>query len=662
MNTTRDENPISTREALSIIGRAMRYSLRYKFELIVKATTRMTSIFWILFLPWPAKIVIDYIVLGDVPRSNHTVTPFFIEPLLLLIEPLTAYQTAWFMGALFLLMILLIGAFGIDGAQRDTAIAGLAEGEDTATRSENQANHMHSLVSGLFGLFESLWHIRITHRLNHRLRSELFKRFEAHKLTDFHDQSIGDVVYRAMYDTPAISNVIFSLWAEPATTAMNLVTTILMMHLVFGSEPAVVWCALAIAPINFVLLWYFARLTRKYGTLARQAGSATTAVVEEGMSNVMAVQGLGNDVTDHARFAAASAFSYKQFRSLYLVSSVLSSFTMYVVGASMLYVVLYLIAPAFIEGRFSPGDFAVIWGYFGAISASSVFLGRLWLSLQENVTGLQRVFTILDAPVEALETGSPAASLAADYRVRDGIRLEKVDFDYPDGTPALRGIDFEGHLGEMIALAGPTGAGKTTLAYLIPGLLVATAGRYYVDGSLLTEFDLAPLRRQVAFVFQETSVFDDTIEGNIRMGRGDATAAEIQHAATLAGAAEFIEQLPDGYQTRLGRAGGKLSVGQKQRVAIARALVSNKPILILDEPTAALDPQSENQLVANLRQARESRLVIVIAHRLSTIRSADRTYFLEDGRIIESGSHDELMTLQGTYASFVQLQISEEPD
>lgn len=657
MTVIQGESQISTYQAFVTIIRALRYSFRYKFELAVKATTQVTSIFWILFLPWPAKIVIDYIVLGDMPRSAITVMPFFFEPLLRLVEPLTAYQTAWFMAALFLVMILLVGAFGTEGAERNRAVAGLAQGEDTATRSENQANDMSSLVGGLFGLFEALWHIRITHRLNHRLRSELFKHFKAHKITDFHDRSVGDVVYRAMYDTPSISNLIFSIWVGPATTALNLVTTILMMHLVFRSEPAVVWCALAMAPMNFVLVLYFANLTRKYGTLAREAGSATTATIEEGMSSVMAVQGLGSDDTDHARFAADSAFSFQRFRNLVLVGT-LSSFTMYVTGTSMLFVVFYFTAPAFIEAEFAPGDWFVIFGYFGAISASAIFMGGLWLNFQEKITGLHRVFTILDSSAEALDEEGEAATLARDFRISDGIRLENVDFDYPDGTPALRGIDFEGHLGEMIALTGPTGAGKSTLAYLIPGLLTPTDGRYYVDGQPLTEFDLAPLRRQVAFVFQETSVFDDTVENNIRMGRSDATDEEVRNAATLANAAEFIENLPEGYQTPLGRAGGKLSVGQKQRIAIARALVSNKPILILDEPTAALDPHAENQLVANLRQAREGRLVIVIAHRLSTIRSADRIYFLDETRVIESGNHQELMDLQGTYASFVDLQTA----
>lgn len=650
-----DINQIGTGSALKIIGRAMRYSMMFKYEIAVKAATQMTSIFWILFLPWPAKIVVDYIVLGDVAPSSDAVAPFFFTPLLVLIEPLTPYQTAWFMAGLFMIMIFLVGAFGTDGAERDRAVAGLAEGEDTATRSENQANAMHSLVSGFFGLFEALWQIRITHRLNHYLRSELFKRIKAHKITDFHDQAIGDVVYRAMYDTPSISNVIFNLWVGPATSAVNLTTTILMMYVVFRSEPAVVWCALAVAPLNFVLVLYFATLTRKYATLAREAGAATTAVIEEGMSNVLVVQGLGNDDTDHARFAEVSAFSFQRFRRVVLVG-ILGSYTATVIGASMIFLVFYLTAPAFIEGKLAPGDWWVIWGYYGAIAASSGYLGRLWLNLQENITGLHRVFTVLDSPVEALDTEPGAATFSADFTMRDGIRLEAVDYDYPDGTEALRGIDFEGHLGEMIALTGPTGAGKSTLAYLIPGLLVPTSGRCFLDGRPLTEFDLTLLRRQVAFVFQETSVFDDTIEGNILMGRRDATEEEMREAAVLADAAGFIEALPNGYQTGLGRAGAKLSVGQKQRIAIARALVSNKPILILDEPTAALDPETENKLVANLRAARQGRLVIVIAHRLSTIRSADRTYFLEDGRIIESGSHQELMALNGTYASFVQLQ------
>ena len=651
------DRPISTSESLAVIGRAMAYSFRYKFELSVKAATQMTSIFWILFLPWPAKIVVDYIVLGDQAWNTITATPFFFEPLLLLVEPLNPYQTALFMAGLFFFMIILVGAFGIEGAERDSATAPLAEGEDSATRSENQANNMHSLVSGLFGLFEALWHLRITHRLNHQLRSELFHHFESQPITNYQDRSIGDVVYRAMYDTPSISNIIFNLWVGPATSLINLTTTILMMYVVFRGEPTVIWCALVIAPLNFFLVIYFANLVRKHGTLAREAGARTTAMIEEGMSNVMAIQGLGSTDSSRNMFAEASRASYRSFRNL-ILARILGNYTTTVVGIMMTFVVFYFTASAFIEGRYAPGDWFIIWGYFGAISTSAHYLGRLWLELQENVTGLQRVFAILDSPKEMLDD-LDASGTRRELTIEQGIRLEDVSYSYPDGTSALTNVNVEGNLGEMIAFAGPTGSGKTTLAYLIPGLIKPTEGNFFIDGRKLNEEDLSPLRRKVAFVFQEASVFDDTIEGNIRMGRLDASLDEIRIAAELAGAHEFIKDLPQGYQTRPGRSGGKLSMGQKQRLAIARALVSEKPVLILDEPTAALDPQTENTLVSNLRRAREGRLVIVIAHRLSTIRSADRIYFLADGEIMETGNHQALMDKGGNYASFVNLQTSE---
>ncbi len=652
MSKYKDPNYISTGQALAIIARSMRYTFRYKFELTVKALTQMTSIFWILLLPWPGKIIVDYIVLGANPKAASTTPLFFLQPLLNIVEPLAPYHVVWVMAAIFLLMLILIGAFGPEAAQRNASQLSLAEGSDTATRSENQANSMSSLVGGLFGLFEALWHIRITHRLNHRLRSELFKHFKASKITTYHNQSVGDVVFHGMYDTPAISNIIFNIWVGPATTAINMIMTLLMLFLYFRSEPAVVWCALAIAPVNFTALLYFAKLTRKYSTRARIAGAKTTAIIEEGMSNIMAVQGLGTDSVDREQFKAASEDSYRQYLWQSLVGH-LGSAVQWTTGPFFSTLVAFLVSSAFIEGKYAPGDWWVIFGYYFSLAAAATYVGNMWLNMQDQVAGMQRVFNILDTEVEEVDKKADETST---FSMHDGVRLENVDYNYPDGTPALHDINFNGRLGELVALTGPTGAGKSTLAYLIPALLTPTRGCYILDGKPLSEYDLNTLRRQVAFVFQETSVFDDTVEGNILMGRTDATPEEVRSAAALAGAAEFIDTLPDGYQTRLGRSGGKLSVGQKQRLAIARALVSNKPILILDEPTAALDPQTENMLMANLLKAREGRLVIVIAHRLSTIRSADRIYFLEDGMIIESGNHTDLMAQKGKYGTFVNLQ------
>jgi ABC-type multidrug transport system fused ATPase/permease subunit len=369
------------------------------------------------------------------------------------------------------------------------------------------------------------------------------------------------------------------------------------------------------------------------------------------MSNILAVQSLGGENRQRERYERDSWSAFSRYRAVFrlgVYSVVIGAVPgFFIVGYAFLHAIDLVIA-----GEISRGDFGLLTTYFFHILGSAIILGRLWFSLQESAAGLHRVFFLMDLPGES---DDPAhAELAP---IRNGLEIDGVDYSYPDGTRALRGVSLAAKLGQVIAFVGPAGAGKTSLAYLIPRFVSPDRGQVRIDGVDVAEVSLDSLRRQIAFVFQETVLFDATVEENIRMGCPDASDQAVRDAAVLAGADEFIAKLPQGYQTPLGRAGGKLSVGQKQRLSLARALVRDARILILDEPTSALDPETETRFVATLRDVSRDRLVIVIAHRLSTVRAADQIHFLDGGQITERGTHASLLARPGSaYRRFVEMQ------
>jgi ABC-type multidrug transport system fused ATPase/permease subunit len=291
--------------------------------------------------------------------------------------------------------------------------------------------------------------------------------------------------------------------------------------------------------------------------------------------------------------------------------------------------------------------------YYFVLSAVFYAFGYMYTEIQGFIAGMGRVFRLLDLPAEKTRGGVNLPP------IKNGVTMHDVGLCYPDGRRALRNVNFEASVGEIVALVGPTGAGKTTLAYLVPALLQATEGKVCIDDVDLKDVSVQSLREQVSYVFQETQLFSDSIFDNIRYGNKTATLDEVKAVARTAGAHDFITALPEGYDTNLGTVTSKLSVGQKQRISIARGLLRKSRILILDEPTSALDPETEEYLVNALHEAAEEKLVIVIAHRLSTISHADKIFFLEAGEILESGSHEELMSNpQGRYRRYVELQAA----
>lgn len=646
-----DNSPtIGPIETLSLLGRSLSFVWPYLPRVFVKLILSLIGVSVVLILPWPLKVLVDHVVMDMPIGDSPTLYPPYVQPLVDMLEGMSPAGIVASVVAISVVGLVLIGAFRSE--TRDSAEGDLAEGLDTATRSENQANTSTSSVGGLVGLFEYRYQLRVTHRINHDLRTRLYGRMMAQPITRFADSSIGDSVYRVMYDTPSISRVCYDILVTPLVSIYTLFVVIWTTQYSFAAVPSLVLVASYAGPLVLIGTLLMTGITRRRSIASRQAGATTTARVEEGLSNIAAVQALGANEQQAEEFGKDSAVSFKRFRQFELMN-ILALLLRDFVTFGLAFYLFFEIVDALIDERLSAGDYAVVFTFFSTFAGSTGALGAMWFNLQNSVAGMKRVFDILDSKVDADTHGHQTLARGATH-----VTIENASYGYPDGTRALTDVQLDGRIGEMIALVGPTGAGKTTLAYLLPGFIRPDSGRVAIDGVDLGELSVETIRRNVAFVFQEPAIFDDTVRANVLLGRPGARDEDVEAALSTAGALDFVRSLPEGLDSRLGRSGATLSVGQKQRLAIARGLISEAPILILDEPTAALDPETEVALVDALQRERDRRLLVIIAHRLSTIRSADRIVFLENGRVVESGSHDELMANPvGAYRGFIELQI-----
>jgi len=636
---------------LRLLLRTLRYVAPFRGRFAWKLVLLMVSMLPLLVLPWPAKLVLDHVVEGIPLGAQARPHPALVTALL---DAFAVQEPAWILAAVVgvqLALVLLVGAAGASLSERDSADAYLSSGHDQATRTDNEANAGFSVASGLLGLYDLRFTIRLTQAVNHYYRARLFERIQALPLTTFDDQRIGDAVFRVLYDTPAITSAVYRILFTPAAAGVLALAVVATLRALYGDHPLLWQAGGALLVIAFVVGLPFAGAMRRRSLAARGAGADATSSLEEGLANVLAVQGLGAESHARGRFDRASWGSFRSHRALVLLGMGIFLAAL----APALWVgarVFSYVAGLVIDGELSRGDFILLFTYYLILAFACIELGALWLRVQEAAAGLSRVFFLMDLPSEQEAAGAPALP-----RLAREVRIEDAHYAWPDGTPALRGVSLELRVGEVTALVGPAGAGKTTIAYLVPRFVEPQAGRVTFDGADVRSASRSSLREQVSFVFQETALFDATVEENLRVAKPGASDTELRRAARTAGADDFIRALPQAYQTPLGRSGGKLSVGQRQRLAIARALVRDPRVLILDEPTSALDPETERRLVEALREASRERAVLVIAHRLSTVRHADRIAFVEDGRIIESGTHEELVARpEGAYLRFVELQ------
>ncbi len=406
-------------------------------------------------------------------------------------------------------------------------------------------------------------------------------------------------------------------------------------------------------PVIAVTLRRFLRRAVSAATGAMEATSSLSTAIMEGLDGVRVVKMENREAYEEQRIAAVIADRQKHIISgdnaRALAAPASETLTMVVVAAVLTY-----------EGwRASSGhyDLGAFTAFFAALLTASQSLrqvSNLLTVLSQGMTAARRLFAALDVEPEIRDRPEAAALPVGDAE----IRLEKVSFAYGD-TEVLDAISIEARRGEIVALVGPSGAGKTTVLNLIPRFYDVTGGTLTINGHDVRDVAIGSLRRQIALVTQEPFLFDDTIAANIAYAKDGASHVEIEAAARSAAAHDFISELPNGYDTLVGEAGARLSGGQRQRIAIARAFLKNAPILLLDEATSALDTESEAQVQVALTQLMAGRTTLIIAHRLSTVRNADRIYVLDRGRVVEYGDHDSLMELGGLYARLAGAQEME---
>jgi len=507
-----------------------------------------------------------------------------------------------------------------------------------------------ALTSGIAGYFEAVNMEVIGHRMVANLQRLMYRGMIFSDLQFFNDNSVGRLISRFINDVGMLRYTVAKALTGLVKDSLLVIflVAILIVHNWFLALLTVVIFPVALYPI--------VRIGKRMRKISRNTQVETgemTTLLDETFQGARHVKAYTMEEQETARATSAIEKVYQLSRKSARVQAISRPLMETLGGIALALAILYGGAQV-IDGTMTTGELASFLAALLAAYKPMKNIANLNSTLQQGLAAAQRVFNVLDLR-PSIDDKPDAVELA---NIRGDIRFSGVQFRYNAKGAALNGIDLDIPAGKTVALVGPSGAGKSTVLNLIPRFYDANSGSVTVDGHDVRDVTLESLRRGIGLVSQEISLFDDTIRANIAYGRPGASDEQIIRAAVDADAHDFITGLPDGYDTHVGGRGVKLSGGQRQRIAIARAMIKDAPILLLDEATSALDTETERQVQAALARLKRGRTTVVIAHRLSTIIDADTIFVMEDGRIVESGSHSELLARGGAYERLYTLQFA----
>src|SRR5450432_2993743 len=510
-----------------------------------------------------------------------------------------------------------------------------------------------ALVGGIAGYIDNYFTESVAQYVANDLRQKVYHHLQRLSLSYYDSHQIGNILSTITSDVSTIQG-----FASSALLSILIdgLTILGMLGLMFYMNWDFALVAVAVTPLLLLFVARFKRAVKKATHEVRAQQSTMVSVLQQGLESVRAVKAFGRQDLEEAHLKDVSMSTVHASLKARKVKSLLSPVVGLVVASCTAFV-LWRGAHLVLIEAMTLGGLTVFLSYLGKFFKPVQDLAKMTTSIAQASVSLERIQSILDT--DTIIPQKPDARSPGNLKGQ--IEFEHVAFEYDQSTPDLSDIHFSIQSGQRIGICGPTGGGKSTVVSLIPRFYDPTKGRVMIDGTDISDYEMHELRNQIAFVLQDTVLFFGTIRENIAYGKTGATDEEIEAAAKMANADEFIEKMPHGYDTMVGERGLTLSGGQRQRIGIARAIIRNSPILILDEPTAALDTESEKLVMEALERLMKGRTVIIIAHRLSTIRDADKIVVLKGGFVAEEGPHDELLALNKIYAELYHIQAGTTP-